>query len=91
MTMKALRDIKQSTACNGKLLDQVISIANLKNDSALALALDCPSCTISEIRTGRSRLSANMIIKIYELTSLSVERIKDVLAGETLVDIGEVD
>ena len=61
------------------LFDFLMREADLENDAALARALGIPAPTVSKIRSGKSNVSAEIILKIHRLTDLSVETIDRLL------------
>lgn len=64
------------------LLDAVIKAANLKNDAELSRALLVAPPVISHIRNGRMGIGAVMIIRIHELTGITVKEIKELSKNE---------
>jgi plasmid maintenance system antidote protein VapI len=61
------------------LFDFLMREADLESDAALARALGIPPSTVSKIRSGKSIVSAEVILKIHRLTSLSIETIDRLL------------
>lgn len=59
------------------LLDLVSVKLGAKNDAALARALSTLPPNLSKIRHGSLPVSATLVIKIHELTSLAVDEIKE--------------
>jgi plasmid maintenance system antidote protein VapI len=59
-----------------QMLDKIIAFLHLKNDAALARALETPAPLISKLRHGRLGLTANMIVKIHEVTGWPPRNIK---------------
>lgn len=64
------------------LLDNVINHIGLKNDAALARALEVSPPVISKLRHNRLPLGASLLIRIHEVTDWSIRDIKDVLGPE---------
>jgi len=62
------------TVCT--LLDYLITRYKLKNDAALAKFLDLPPPVISKMRHGKTPFSAVNIIRLHELTGMSIAAIK---------------
>ena len=56
----------------GRLLDALAELLQVKNDRALAKALEVPAPTLSRIRCRRTPVSANMLIRMHETTDLTV-------------------
>jgi plasmid maintenance system antidote protein VapI len=54
------------------LLDALIEKLNLKNDAALARALEIAPPIISKIRHRRLPVGASLLIRMHEVTSLSI-------------------
>lgn len=61
------------------LFDFLMREADLESDAALARALGIPPSTVSKIRSGKSVVSAEVILKIHRLTDLSIETIDRLL------------
>jgi hypothetical protein len=53
-------------------LDKMLDILRLKNDAALSRALEVGPPVISKIRHGRLPVGAGLLIRIHEVTGLSV-------------------
>ena len=62
------------------MLDVVLQEQNLKNDAALARALNVAPPVISKIRNGVLPLGSSMLVKLHEYTGLTTLKIKT-LAG----------
>lgn len=65
-----------NTKNENDLLDLAADILKCKNDAQLSRALDVAPPVISKIRHGRLPVGAVLIIKIHEVTGLSVAEIK---------------
>ena len=61
------------------LLDYIIKEFNLKNSRELANALDVTEGLISKIRAGVRMPTAELILRIYDKTDLSIEEIRELL------------
>jgi len=61
------------------LFDFLMREADIKSDAGLARALKTPASTVSKIRSGKSKVSAELILRIHRLTGLSVETIDRML------------
>ena len=62
------------------LFDTIIFNFNLKNDAALARALDLTPPVVSKIRSRTRPLCASVMLKIHDATGWSIKEIKDLLA-----------
>jgi hypothetical protein len=62
------------------LLDLLREKYNHPNDQSLANMLHCSLSTISQMRTGKRTITANMVLSIYDLGEWEIERIRK-LAG----------
>jgi len=62
-----------------KLLDTLKELYSIKNDAQLSRTLDVPPPTISKIRSGKVRVSADMILKIHETLGMPVADIRALL------------
>lgn len=63
----------------GALLDYLRAKLRLKNDRALANALGTGAPLISKVRSGQKPLSASLMIRIHEVTGLSIREIRDLM------------
>src|SRR6476659_689113 len=61
------------------LLDSLIERLNLKNDAALSRALEVAPPVISKIRHRRLPVGASMLIRMHEVSDLSVAELCDLL------------
>lgn len=59
-----------------RLLDAIIDKMNLKNDAALSRALEVAPPVISKIRHRRLPVGASMLIRMHEVTDLSVAELR---------------
>ncbi len=64
-----------------KLLDYLQKTYDIKNDRQLALKIGFSTPTLSKIRTGKYKVSADMIIAIHETFKMSIKDIKALLWG----------
>ena len=62
------------------LFDAIMLDFNLKNDSALARALDISAPVVSKIRSRTRPLCASVVLKIHDATDWPIKKIKDLLA-----------
>lgn len=58
------------------LLGSIISKLNLKNDAALSRALEVAPPVISKIRHRRLPVGASLLIRMHEVTDLSIEELR---------------
>lgn len=58
-----------------KFLDLIMSHLGLKNDAALARALEVTAPVISKMRHGRLAFGATLVIRTHELTEWPVKEI----------------
>jgi len=63
-------------------LDKIINHFRLKNDAALSRKLEVAPPVISKIRHGRLPVGASLLIRVHEITDISISDLKQVLAGE---------
>lgn len=61
------------------LLDAMLQRLQLKNDAALARALEVAPPVISKIRHRRLPVGASMLIRMHEVSNLSVAELRDLL------------
>lgn len=59
-----------------KLLDELQSRFEIKNDRQLAARLELSTPVISRIRNGKSAVSADVMIRIHEVLGLPIAEIK---------------
>lgn len=60
-----------------KLLDYLKETFNIKNDRQLAIQLEISHPTISRIRTGHKKVSAEVIITVHEKYGMPIAQIKE--------------
>src|SRR6478735_2253424 len=61
------------------LLDSLIERLNLKNDAALSRALEVAPPVISKIRHRRLPVGASMLIRMHEVTDLSIAELRSLM------------
>lgn len=66
------------------LLDVVIEQLGLKNDAALARLLEVSPPVVSKIRSSVTPISPWLVIRIHEVSRMSVREIKAALGQECL-------
>lgn len=62
-----------------KLLDTIKQRYNVKNDAELSRRLDVPPPTISKIRSGKTAVSSDMILRMHETFDMPVKEIRELL------------
>lgn len=73
-------DLKDDTEYNpNHLLDSLIKKLELKNDAALSRALAVEAPVISKIRHNRLGVGASMLIRMHEVSKLSIEELRDLM------------
>jgi transcriptional regulator with XRE-family HTH domain len=60
-----------------KLLDELQSRFEIKNDRQLAAKLNLSTPVMSRIRNGKSAVSADVMIRIHEVLGLPIAEIKE--------------
>lgn len=65
-----------------ELFDFLIKECGLRNDAALANALDVTPPSVSRMRNGKSKVGAEIILRIHKTTGLSVESIESMLGEQ---------
>jgi plasmid maintenance system antidote protein VapI len=63
----------------GHLLDRLIIHLGLKNDAALSRALEITSPTISRMRHHNLPVSAGVLIRMHEVTNLSIVELRNLM------------
>jgi hypothetical protein len=61
------------------LLDALIRNLNLKNDSELSDALEVPPPVIFKIRYRRLPVGASLLVRMHEVTTLSIRELRDLM------------
>lgn len=61
------------------LLNKIIENHSLKNDAALARFLQLAPPVISKMRYGKLAVSGDTMIRVHEITGMTIKAIKDVL------------
>ncbi|MCL1886977.1 MAG: hypothetical protein FWG01_03450 [Betaproteobacteria bacterium] len=64
------------------LLSAVIKQLNLKNDAALSRALDVSPPVISKIRHKRLPIGASMLIRMHEISDLSIGELRELMGDQ---------
>ena len=81
--MAATQDLlKETTYDPDSLLNAVIQQLALKNDAALSRALEVAPPVISKLRHRRLAVGASLLIRIHEVTGMSIRQLRD-LMGDT--------
>jgi len=75
--------IEQTTGANCHFMNVLVKTLHLKNDAALSRLLEVAPPVISKIRSGKLKIGATMVIKIHEVSDMSIERIKQFLLDDT--------
>ena len=61
------------------LLDALINTMGLKNDAALSRALEVAPPVISKIRHRRLPVGASLLIRMHEVSALSIKQLRDLM------------
>lgn len=61
------------------LLTGMIKTLNLKNDAALSRALEVAPPVISKIRHGRLPVGASLLIRMQEISNLSIKELREMM------------
>lgn|SRR5690606_32814446 len=61
------------------LLGSLIERMNLKNDAALSRALEVAPPVISKIRHRRLPVGASLLIRMHEVTNLSIQELRELM------------
>src|SRR5438445_11271953 len=72
------------------LLDSLIAKLHLKNDAALSRALEVAPPVISKIRHRRLPVGASLLIRMHEVTGMSIQELRE-LMGDTRSKFGGSD
>lgn len=82
----------QKTYDPNRLLDALIEKLNLKNDAALSRALEVAPPVISKIRHRRLPVGASLLIRMHEVSNLSIRELRDLMGDRrSKYRISEVD
>lgn len=82
----------QKTYDPNRLLDALIEKLNLKNDAALSRALEVAPPVISKIRHRRLPVGASLLIRMHEVSDLSIRELRDLMGDRrSKYRISEVD
>jgi len=65
-----------------QLLDVVMQKLGLRSDGGLSRALRTDTATISRIRCEKATVSATLLIRMHELTGMSIANMKNILGRE---------
>ena len=69
----------EATYDPNKVLDAIIEKLNLKNDAALSRALEVAPPVISKIRHRRLPVTASLLIRMHEVTQMSIRDLRDLM------------
>ncbi len=69
-------------AGNNDLLDMLLDKPGMKNDAALARALEVAPPVISKIRHGRLPIGASLLIRMHEVFDVSISELKRIARAE---------
>jgi transcriptional regulator with XRE-family HTH domain len=58
------------------LFDHLLQLLELKNDAALSRLLEVEAPTISKIRHGKLKVSAGMLLRMHEVSQLSITELR---------------
>ncbi|MBC7499063.1 MAG: hypothetical protein H7315_00925 [Herminiimonas sp.] len=61
------------------LLDRIIEKLHLKNDAALSRSLEVAPPVISKIRHRRLPVGASLLLRMHEVTDLSLKELRDMM------------
>ncbi|MDB5841081.1 MAG: hypothetical protein JWQ23_3033 [Herminiimonas sp.] len=77
MEQQSLSSLKSYNPNN--LLDVLIEKMKLKNDAALSRALAVAPPVISKIRHRRLPVGASLLIRMHEVTDMSIKELRDLM------------
>lgn len=77
--MEQHEQIAQESYDPNRLLDTLIEKLNLKNDAALSRALEVAPPVISKIRHRRLPVGASLLIRMHEVSGLSIRELRDLM------------
>jgi hypothetical protein len=80
MEQQTLSSLKSYNPNN--LLDVLINMMDLKNDAALSRALDVAPPVISKIRHRRLPVGAALLIRMHEVTAMSIKDLRDLMGDQ---------
>src|SRR3981081_4177360 len=78
-TMNSTRLADQVAYDPNNLLDALIEKLSLKNDAALSRALEVAPPVISKIRHRRLPVGASLLIRMHEVSTMSVRELRDLM------------
>lgn len=62
-----------------RLFDHLLALLKLKNDAALSRLLEIEPPTISKIRHRRMRVGAGLLLRLHEVSELSIRELRDLM------------
>lgn len=62
-----------------RLFDYLLALLKLKNDAALSRLLEIEPPTISKIRHGRMRIGAGLLLRLHEVTDISIQDLRELM------------
>ncbi len=72
-------NLQNPTYDPNRLLDTLIAKMKLKNDAALSRALQVAPPVLSKIRHRRLPVGASMLIRMHELTDISIRELREMM------------
>lgn len=76
--------ISQESYNPDHLLDTVIERLHLKNDAALSRTLEVAPPVISKIRHRRLPVGASLLIRMHEVTDMSIRELRDLMGDRRM-------
>jgi transcriptional regulator with XRE-family HTH domain len=74
--MKPPPESEEQEYSPARLLDVLVARLRLKNDAALSRLLGVEAPTISKIRHKRLRVGATMLLRMHEVSNLSIDELR---------------
>jgi hypothetical protein len=78
------KPIASATYNPNHLLDILLGKLQLKNDAALARLLEVAPPVISKIRHGKLPVGASMLIRMHEVSGLSIRDVRDLMGDRRM-------
>jgi hypothetical protein len=84
------RRLKREDYYPGNILDALSKLLGAKSDAELAKILDSSAPVMSRIRNYTCGISGDLLIKMHEVSNLSIQDLRSLRAGKTLGQSGDV-
>lgn len=79
MTSLTIKRIGNPAYTPANLLDELIVLLGLKNDAALAKALEISPVIVSKVRSQKLEVSAGILLRMHDVVGLPVDELRSLM------------